>query len=128
VRLRGGVGGLDGLNAALAEIGRAGVLDEALAATAEDIRQRAAARLDDGAPPDGSSGALAESLSVVRDGDGGFAVATPLDHGWHLEFGSATRAAMPWLTPAAEDARPGLAERAKDDLNAVIADAVRRQR
>jgi hypothetical protein len=125
--MRGGVAGLGGLNAALAEIGRAEALDEALAETAEDIRRRAAAMLADGAPPDSRTGALADTLTVTRDGDGGYVVGTPLDHGWHLEFGSTAKPAMPWLTPAAEDARAGLADRAKDSLNAAVADAVRRR-
>jgi hypothetical protein len=124
--MRGGVAGLGALNTALAEIGRAEALDEALAETAEDIRRRAAANLADGAPPDSRTGALEESLAVSRDAGGGYVVGTPLDHGWHLEFGGSVKAATPWLTPATEDARPGLAARAAESLNAAVAQAVRR--
>ena len=128
MKLTGGLGGLDGFNAALAEIGNGEALAKVLAETAEEIRQRAVVNLADGAPPDNRTGALARSLTVTPSGDGGYIVGTPLDYGWHLEFGSAARPAMPWLTPAADDAQPGLAERAGDSLNATIAGAVRGRR
>ena len=128
MKLTGGLGGLDGFNAALAEIGNGEALAKALAETAEEICQRAVVNLADGAPPDSRTGALARSLTVTPSGDGGYIVGTPLDYGWHLEFGSTARPAMPWLTPAADDAQPSLAERAGDSLNATIAGAVRGRR
>ena len=126
--LNGGIAGLAGLNAALTEIGDGEALAKALADTAEEIRLRAVANLTDGATPDSRTGALAQSLIVTPSPDGGFTVSTPLDHGWHLEFGGSTRPAAPWLTPAAEDARPGLVDRISDALNGAIADALRRTR
>jgi hypothetical protein len=128
VKLRGGVTGLDALNAALSDIASGNALEKALADTAEDIRRRAAATLTDGAAPDSRTGALADSLAVARDDGGGYVVSTPLDHGWHLEFGSSLRPAMPWLTPSADEAQPGLAERISESLNASIADSLRRTR
>ena len=126
--LNGGIAGLADLNAALTEIGDGEALAKALADTAEAIRQRAVANLTDGAPPDSRTGALAQSLIVAPDAEGGFTVSTPLDHGWHLEFGGSTRPAAPWLTPAAEDAQSGLVDRISDSLNDTIADALRRTR
>jgi len=126
VRLRGSVSGLDGLEAALSEIGGGEALKEAFAETAEDIRRRALANLTDGVPPDSRTGALAASLTVTPDADGGCIVGTPLDYGWHLEFGGGARPPAPWLTPAAADAGPGLAERAGARLNDTIAKAVRK--
>jgi hypothetical protein len=128
LKLRGGITGLDGLNAALSEIGKGEALDKALADTAEEIRRRAVARLSDGTTPDSRTGALAESLTVELAGDGGYIVSTPLDYGWHLEFGGSLRPAAPWLTPATEEAKPGLAERARDNVNDIVAKAARRTR
>jgi hypothetical protein len=129
VKLSGGVTGLGGVNAALSDIASGNALEKALADTAEEIRRRAAATLTDGAAPDSRTGALADSLTVARDdGGGGYMVSTPLDHGWHIEFGSSLRPAMPWLTPSADEAQPGLAERVSESMNASIAGAVRRTR
>jgi hypothetical protein len=128
VKLSGGVSGLAGLNAALSEIGEGAALDKALAETAEEIRQRSVAHLADGAPPDSRTGALADSITVTRDANGGYIVGTPLDYGWHLEFGSSARPATPWLTPAAEQAQSGLTDRASESLNGAVAGAARRTR
>lgn len=120
MRLRGRIEGLARFQAALAEIGGGEDIAQDLAATAEDIRKRAAANLPDGA--------LAQSLTVNASGDGGYTVSTPLDHGWHREFGSIGRPATPWLAPAAEDAKPALLARIRNRLNGAAAAALRRAR
>ena len=87
---------------------------------AEDIRQRATANLADGASSDDRTGALGKSLTVSPDGAGGYTVSTPLDHGWHLEFGNLARPATPWLTPAAEESQPSLVPRIRARLNTAL--------
>jgi hypothetical protein len=112
---------LDGLGALGARL--SGIADAALAseleAAAEEIRERAAANLN-ASGGGGSTGALVASLRVSAVADGGYVVGTPLDHGWHREFGSRTRPAAPWLAPAAEDARPGLAARIARRIDATL--------
>jgi hypothetical protein len=120
MRMCGRVEGLAGFQAALAEIARGEGIAEETAATADEIRDRAAAHLPDGV--------LAQSLSVTASGDGGYTVSTPLDHGWHLEFGSIGRPAAPWLAPAAEAARPGFLARIRNRLNGTTAAALRGSR
>jgi hypothetical protein len=117
MRMRGRVEGLARFQAALAEIARGEGIAEETAAAADEIRKRAAANLPDGA--------LAQSLAVSASGDGGYTVSTPLDNGWHLEFGSRGRPAAPWLAPAAEDARRGFLARIRNRLNGTAAAALR---
>jgi hypothetical protein len=107
VKLTTRVDGLGELEARLSRLADRRAIATDLREAAEEIRERAAANLASG----GSSGELAVSLTVTPDGDSGFVVATPLDHGWHREFGSRRRAAEPWLGPAAEAALPGLPAR-----------------
>ena len=118
MKLTSRVDGLDRLTARLSALADERAVADDLRDTAEEIRDRAAAALGDG----GSSGALATSLTVSPDGDGGYVVGTPLDHGWHREFGSRARPAAPWLAPAAEEARPGLVARLARRLDARAAD------
>ncbi len=126
MKLSGRVEGLDTLSTGLAAIAEEAAFAPDLKATAEDIRARAAASLADGAPPESRSGVLARSLAVAQGDDGAVTVGTPLDYGWHLEFGSRARPARPWLAPAAEDARPGFVTRIASRMNAVLAAALRR--
>jgi hypothetical protein len=101
---------------------------EDVAATVEEVRKAAAANLSEDARSGRQTGALAQSLEINSGGDGGYTVGTPLDHGWHLEFGSRTRPAAPWLAPAFDDARPGLLTRIRNRLNDTAATALRRAR
>jgi hypothetical protein len=107
VKLTARVAGLGELAPRLSRLADGHALAEELRETAEEVRERAAANL----AGNSSIGRLAASLTVTPDGGNGFVVATPLDHGWHREFGSRKRAAKPWLAPAAEAARPGLIAR-----------------
>jgi hypothetical protein len=116
VKFNARVDGLQQLSARLAAVADDASLAPDLQGTAEDIRERAAAHL----AASGSSGALAQSLTVSPDNAGGYTVSTPLDYGWHLEFGSRTRAAKPWLAPATEAARLGLLARIGARLNAAL--------
>jgi hypothetical protein len=120
VKLTGRIDGLAELNARLSAIADDASLAPDLQATAGEIKDRAAARLADGVPPDSRSGALARSLTVQPAEDGGYTISTPLDYGWHLEFGSLTRPPSPWLAPAAEAARPGFIARMAGRLNAAL--------
>jgi hypothetical protein len=81
-----------------------------LLASGEAVIEAARANLEDGAPPDTRSGALAASLFAELAPDGAVRIGTPLDHGWHLEMGTLTRPAYPWLTAALDDQREGLAQ------------------
>ncbi len=107
MKLHGRVVGLDQLSSRLSAIADEAAFAADLRETAEEIRERAAANLAGG----GASDALARSVTVSANGQGGYVVGTPLDYGWHREFGSRRRAARPWLTPAAEEAGPGLVAR-----------------
>jgi hypothetical protein len=127
MRLRGRIDGLAGFRTALDEIARAPVTED-VAATAEDVRERAVANLSEGAGRGNQTGALAQSLEINPGSDAGYNVGTLLDQGWHLEFGSRTRPAAPWLAPALDDARPGLLERIRNRLNDTAAAALRRAR
>jgi hypothetical protein len=127
MRLRARIDGLDRFAAALGEAADDAALSAELRATAEDIRERAAANLADGAAPESRSGALAQSLQVWPDPKGGaIRVGTAMDHGWHLEHGSRLRPPSPWLAPAAEEARPAFLARMRSALNAALASALRR--
>ncbi len=93
----------------------------ALAAGAEALRDDARRVLGRGAaagpsapgePPRRRSGRLAASVFAQRDTDGlGAAVGTRLDYGTHLEFGTRTVAARPWLLPAFQAAQSNLRAR-----------------
>jgi hypothetical protein len=124
VKLTSRVDGLAALNARLSAIADDAAFAPDLRDTAEDIRARALAGLADGVPPDSRSGALAQSLTAERAEDGSYTVGTPLDYGWHLEFGSLTRPPRPWLAPAAEDARPGFIARVASHIGAKVRRAV----
>lgn len=113
MKLTGRVDGLAQLTARLSAIADETAFAPELQATAEDIRGEAAANLGEGS-------ALAQSLAVTPDSRGGYIVSTPLDDGWHREFGGLTRAPKPWLAPAAETARPRLIERLAGRLNAIL--------
>jgi hypothetical protein len=114
VRLTGRLDGLQQMHRALRRIAETSELQERLRAGAEDIRAAARAGLGDGRPPDSPTGALAASLTVEMADDGMSArIGTGLDYGWHLEFGTLTRPATPWLEPALDEARPGILARLK---------------
>lgn len=112
MKLTGRLSGLAQLNARLAAVADEAAFASDLKATAEDIRAAAAEHV-------GEASALAQSLAVTSV-EGGYAVGTPLDYGWHREFGSLKRSAQPWLVPAAEAARLGLAARIAMRLNAML--------
>ena len=120
MKLTGRINGLASLNARLSAMTDDALFTPDLQDAAKDIRERALARLADGVPPDSRSGALAQSLTVQPAADGSYIVGTPLDYGWHLEFGSLDRAAAPWLAPAAEAARPGLIARIAGRVGATM--------
>jgi hypothetical protein len=120
VKLNARVEGLAALGARFFAVAEEASFAPDLQHAAEDIRRHAAANLADGAPPDNRTSALAKSLTVRPDGAGGYTVSTPLDHGWHLEFGSLARPAAPWLAPAAEEAQPSLLARIRARLNAAF--------
>jgi hypothetical protein len=120
VKLKARVEGLAALGTRFSAVAEEASFTPDLQHAAEDIRQRAAAHLADGASSDDRTGALGKSLSVSPDGAGGYTVSTPLDHGWHLEFGSLARPAAPWLAPAAEEAQPSLVARIRARLNAAL--------
>ena len=114
MRLTGRLDGLEQLHRALTRIAEPSELEASLRAGAEDIRAAARAGLGDGHPPDSRTGALAASLTVEMADDGMSArIGTGLDYGWHLEFGTLTRPATPWLEPALDEARPGILARLK---------------
>jgi hypothetical protein len=123
VKLRCRIEGLAVLQGRFSAIAAEDAFAPDLHEAAEDIRARAAAGLTDGAAPESRSGALAQSLVVERGDRGGYAVSTPLDHGWHLEFGSAARPASPWLAPALEAGKPGLLARIRERLSHTVAAA-----
>ena len=78
-----------------------------------------------GAPPRSDTGRLRDSLFVRTSADGLSAeVGTDLDYGAHLEFGTQTRPARPWLHPAFEATR----KRIKDRIRAAAKDAVSKGR
>ena len=120
MKLNARVEGLSALNARFSAVADEASFAPDLQDAAEDIRQRAAANLSDGALPESRTGALADSLTVSADEAGGYTVSTPLDHGWHLEFGSLARPAAPWLEPATEEAQPGLIARIAARLKAAL--------
>ena len=109
MKIHGRVEGLANLRGGLARIAERAALADALVAGAEDIRTAARANLQDGQPPDNRQGDLAASLVIAPAADGlSVTVGTTVAQGWHLEFGTLARPAMPWLEPALEAARPGI--------------------
>jgi hypothetical protein len=110
--------GLDVFRSALARIADEDELSRHLEASAREVEEAARANLDDGRPPESRSGALAASLAVSLASDGKSAsVGTPLDYGWHLEFGALARPAEPWLSPALDGKRPGILARLRNWLS-----------
>jgi hypothetical protein len=85
-------------------------LNEALLASGEAVIEAARANLEDGASPDTRSGALAASLFAAVGPDSQVRIGTPLEHGWHLEMGTLTRPAYPWLTAALNDQQTALVQ------------------
>ncbi len=102
--------GLDRLSEMLTQTLDETALNEALLASGQSVIEAARANLEDGAPPDTRSGALAASLFAETGPDGHVRIGTPLDYGWHLEMGTLTRVAYPWLAPALDDQRAGLVQ------------------
>lgn len=114
------VDGLDRLSETLARMFDEATLNEALLASGESVIKAAQANLEDGAPPDTQSGALAASLFAETGPDGAVRVGTPLDYGWHLEMGTQTRAAYPWLMPALDGQRSALIQQIGEWLSASV--------
>jgi hypothetical protein len=119
------VDGLDRLSEALAHMFDEAALHETLLSAGNSVVETARANLEDGAPPDTQSGALAQSLFAKTAPDGAVRIGTPLDYGWHLEMGTRTRAAYPWLTSALDDYRAGLVQQIHAWLSASIRHAGR---
>ena len=107
---KSGVDGLDRLSEKLARTFNETALNEALLASGKSVIEAARTNLQDGAPPDTRTGALAASLFAETGPDGNVRIGTPLDYGWHLEMGTLTRPAHPWLAPALDDQRAGLVQ------------------
>jgi hypothetical protein len=104
--------GLDDLKTAVAGIANDAELRQQVRAAVDDVRQAAIESLSDGQPPDSRTGELAKSLIVEIAGDGKSAsIGTPFDYGWHLEMGSLSRPATPWLEPAFNDSRSAIMSR-----------------
>jgi hypothetical protein len=74
------------------------------------VIEAARANLENGAPPDTHSGALAASLFAELGPNCSLHIGTPLDYGWHLEMGTQTRAAYPWLAPALDEHRAAIVQ------------------
>jgi hypothetical protein len=113
-----GIDGLGRLSQMLPRMLDDDALNEALLASGEAVIEAARANLEDGAPPETRSGALAASLFADLGPDGGVRIGTPLDHGWHLEMGTLTRPAYPWLTAALDSQRENLAQQVSAWLSA----------
>ena len=106
----------------------------AVEAGAEDLREaaremisepRAAGPSEPGTPPRSETGRLRDSLFVRTSADGLSAeVGTDLDYGAHLEFGTQTMPARPWLHPAFEATR----KRIKERIRAAARDAMAKGR
>lgn len=77
-----------------------------------------------GQPPATDTGALASSVARV-DGKLEAAVGTGLEYGKHLEFGTSTIKARPWLIPALEKNREFFREGVKKLLEKAAKDGVR---
>jgi hypothetical protein len=117
VKLNARLHGMDGLRRGLGRVVDENGLRGELAAAAEELRDAARAELDDA----GSDATLSRSLTVARTSDGSTAtVSTPLDHGWHREFGTLRRRPRPWLVPALDKARSGILARFRDWLSAAV--------
>jgi hypothetical protein len=109
VKLTTRLDGLDGLRRSLDCVADAQALRGELTAAAEELRDAARAELNGTAPGDDG---LSHSLTIGHAGGGKAAtVSTPLDHGWHREFGSLGHPPRPWLAPALAEARPGILAR-----------------
>lgn len=109
-------------------------LARALEAGAEDLREAAREMISEpraggsskpGAPPRRDTGRLRDSLFVRTSADGLSAeVGTELAYGAHLEFGTRSMPARPWLHPAFEVTRT----RIRECLRAAARDALSRGR
>jgi hypothetical protein len=109
MKVRTRLKGMPELRARLSKVADTNSLGALLEATAEEVRRAAVAGLADSQPPDSRNGALARSLTVTPGGDGlSFTLSTPLNYGWHLEYGSLHRPATPWLGPAFDTVRPSI--------------------
>lgn len=115
---RSRVEGSDRVSKLLAQILDDAALNEALLAAGEAVIERARADLEDGVTPDTRSGALAASLFAELTPDGHVRIGTPLEHGWHLEMGTLTRPAYPWLTAALDDQKSDLVQQLSAWLSA----------
>lgn len=113
--------GENALSAMFSRLDIAKSLETTLRTVAEDIRQAATVNLSDIHHANG----LAESLTVTP-GNGSihdslsFSISTPLDYGWHLEFGSLNFPPQPWLVPAVDAASPTIQRRLHAWLDAVV--------
>jgi hypothetical protein len=117
--LRARLTGASEFRAALDRIADAGTLRDELTAAAEEIRVAARDRVDQADRPQGEADGLGRSIAVRFDSHGTSAeIGTPLDHGWHREFGSVARPPRPWLAPALDDARPKILTRLRNWLGA----------
>ncbi|MGF1619633.1 MAG: hypothetical protein ACFCUR_03345 [Rhodomicrobiaceae bacterium] len=111
------VTGLGTLKAALDRIADEQTLRQEIETAAHDLREAAQRKLSDGQPPESRTGALARSLHVAFASDSPEAsVSTPLAYGWHLEFGTLTRPARPWLAPALDEIRPRILQQIREWL------------
>lgn len=109
-------------------------LARAVQAGAEDLRETARDLISEprgegpsapGTPPRRDTGRLRDSLFVRPSADGLSAeVGTELDYGAHLEFGTQTMPARPWLHPAFEATKGRIRRR----LRAAVGRALRNGR
>jgi hypothetical protein len=105
------------LKAALDRIADEQVLRKEIEAAAHELRDAAQRQLSDGHPPASKTGALAGSLHVaLASGRPEASISTPLLYGWHLEFGTLTRPARPWLAPALDEIRPRIQQQIREWL------------
>lgn len=108
MRMNTRIDGLSGLKLALSRIADDAELSGELLSSAEAVRDAAVANLRDGVPPETRSGVLARSIFTEIDRDGAVQIGTPLDYGWHLEMGTETRPAYPWLETSFQDRRAAI--------------------
>jgi hypothetical protein len=118
VRVTSHLTGTAELKAALDRIADEQTLRQEIEAAAQDLREAAQRQLSDAHPPESRTGALARSLHVALASGGPpeASISTPLPYGWHLEFGTLTRPAQPWLAPALDEIRPRILQQIREWL------------
>jgi hypothetical protein len=117
MKISANVTGSNALAITFSRIGRGEGLRATLQAAAEDVRDAA----KDNLFHTRHKSRLASSLEITPGADGfSFSISTPLDYGWHLEFGTLNRPPRPWLLPALDAARPSVERRMSEWLEGIV--------